>query len=274
MPNNRDFSYTKGPGKLELMASRSGQTNIEKPTTVVPPSSGSSFPQEYTKQDGVLSASFICIISGGTTREKLFLTELINKDTFRNRLDVVFVSSERGQGGLTPNMMLEKYEEIYKEGILTLGTRKVILEEDDRIYMLTDVDHYEHDLEIIIHNDKEPLPIWIISNPCIEIWIYYCYRNDPYNDLREVLNAIPSQRSSTIKTINGTFNNGGGLDPRKAFEHLDDGIVHSKLNFRVKENGIPELLSTQMHLFAEEVLVRLDNEYRVWQLRNQQRKPR
>lgn len=75
MPNNRDFSYTKGPGKLELMASRSGQTNIEKPTTVVPPSSGSSFPQEYTKQDGVLSASFICIISGGTTREKLFLTE-------------------------------------------------------------------------------------------------------------------------------------------------------------------------------------------------------
>ena len=62
MPNNRDFSYIKEPGKLELMASSTGQSNIEKPTTVEPPSSVRSFPQEYTKQDGVLSASFISLL--------------------------------------------------------------------------------------------------------------------------------------------------------------------------------------------------------------------
>ena len=231
-------------------------------------------PQKYTKQEGVLSTNFICVISGGTTREKAFLNELVNKDTFRNRLDVEFVSTARGQGGLTPNMMVTKYNQIFSNGVLTLTSRTVKLEQEDSIYMFTDVDHYEADLVSILQLQTENNPIWIISNPSIEIWIYYCFRNDPDNDLVEVLGVIPSQRSSKLKTINGTFNNGGGLDPRKAFEHLDEGIEHSKAHYQVQQNGIPTLFSTQMHQFAEDVLVKLDNEYRDWQNRNQQRRPR
>ena len=76
----------------------------------------------------------------------------------------------------------------------------------------------------------------------------------------KIIDAKAEKRSSLLKTINGTFNNNGGLDTRKAFEHLEEGIAHSKEHYN-KVDAMPTLLSTQMHVFAEDVLVRLGTEY-------------
>lgn len=216
-------------------------------------------PYGYSKLEGVLSYSIICVISGGTKRERTFLTEIEKKKTFRS-LDVIFVSSPDDKGGLTPKMMQAEFERICNDGIIKAHDRDIEIEDVDCFYMLTDVDHYENELKGILQKKREKYPIWIISNPDFEIWLYYCYRNNPFTELADVVCAKPEVRSSLLKTINGTFNNNGGLDTRKAFEHLKDGIAHSKEHYS-EVDYIPTLLSTQMHVFAEDVLERLGNEY-------------
>lgn len=207
-----------------------------------------------------MSYSLICVISGGTGRERIFLSELEKKHTFK-KVNVVFVSTKDGEGGLTPKMMFSEFERICKNGTIYTSGRRVKLDSVDVIYMFTDVDHYEKELIEILNNSKKESPIWIISNPDFEIWLYYCFMNNPYGDLKEVLDVTPSQRSKKLKTVNGTLNNGGGLDTRKAFEHLEEGIAHSKEHYQ-ETNGIPNILSTQMHIFAEDVLLRLGDEYK------------
>lgn len=207
-----------------------------------------------------MSYSLICVISGGTGRERIFLSELEKKHTFK-KVNVVFVSTKDGEGGLTPKMMFFEFERICKNGTIYTSGRRVKLDSVDVIYMFTDVDHYEKELIEILNNSKKESPIWIISNPDFEIWLYYCFMNNPYGDLKEVLDVTPSQRSKKLKTVNGTLNNGGGLDTRKAFEHLEEGIAHSKEHYQ-ETNGIPNILSTQMHIFAEDVLLRLGDEYK------------
>jgi hypothetical protein len=98
----------------------------------------------------------------------------------------------------------------------------VHLQDIGKIYLFTDVDHYYDELNsLLIKATQREKEDWIISNPDIEIWIYYCYRNTPEQDLLEVIDAQPeSMRSSILKMVNGRFNNGGGLDTRKTFENL------------------------------------------------------
>lgn len=217
-------------------------------------------PDGYSKTEGELSSGIICVISGGTTRERAFLNELERKHSFRT-LEVIFLSSGKSEGGLTPRMMLKKYESICKQEQLILPGRTVKLESIDRVYMFTDVDHYESELkEILGGNISQSQPRWIISNPDFEIWIYYCFRDNPHEELSAICDAKPSSRSLLMKTLNGRFNNGGGLDPRKAFEHLEDGIRNSRRHYSEHE-GFPALLSTQMHVFAEDILRVLGDEY-------------
>lgn len=257
---DRKLVYKKSAGTRVL-----GEEQPKSP--VVPPQvdrvlsePSEKIPSTYKKDDGVLSYSLICVISGGTDRERIFLNELERKHTFKS-VEVIFVSTKNGGGGLTPKMMLTEYNKIIQGGKVTISGRTVKIESVDMIYMFSDVDHYENELREILDGKDSATPVWIISNPDFEIWLYYCYRNDPYEDLKEVINEVKSQRSSKLKTVNGTFNNGGGLDTRKAFEHLEDGIAHSKKHYQ-ESGGIPKLLSTQMHLFAEEVLLRLGEEYK------------
>lgn len=256
---DRKLTYKKLPGTRalahELAQKESLPNNPENA-----PDSTVQIPSAYKKEDGTMSYSLICVISGGTGRERIFLSELEKKHTFK-KVNVVFVSTKDGEGGLTPKMMFSEFERICKNGTIYTSGRRVILDSVDVIYMFTDVDHYEKELIEILNNSKKESPIWIISNPDFEIWLYYCFMNNPYGDLKEVLDVTPSQRSKKLKTVNGTLNNGGGLDTRKAFEHLEEGIAHSKEHYQ-ETNGIPNILSTQMHIFAEDVLLRLGDEYK------------
>lgn len=256
---DRKLTYKKQPGARALEV---GHSCSIVPPQVVASSHDSSvqIPSIYKKEDGVLSYSLICVISGGTDRERTFLNELERKHTFKG-VEVIFVSSKEGLGGLTPKMMQSAYEDICKDGVIKMSGRTIMLDTVDTVYMFTDVDHYKDELKEILVSRKSAAPIWIISNPNFEIWLYYCYRNNPYEELKAVIEEKESLRSSKLKTLNGTFNNGGGLDTRKAFERLEDGIVHSKKHYQ-EMDGIPNLLSTQMHVFAEDVLIRLGNEYK------------
>jgi hypothetical protein len=197
------------------------------------------------------------------------LNEVERKKSFK-RLQVIFVSSKTAplpQGGLTPKMMKSVYDDAVSTGVVKLNNREVHLQDIDKIYLFTDVDHYYDELNsLLIKATQREKEDWIISNPDIEIWIYYCYRNTPEQDLLEVIDAQPeSMRSSILKTVNGRFNNGGGLDTRKTFENLHIGIANSKANYAEDTNGIPVLLSTQMHRFAEDVIQSLGEEYAQWQ---------
>lgn len=261
MDNKRQLTYGKISKELDLKPEIG-----EAPPEPVATSDVAAVPDVetkpiagYQKTDGMLSYSIICVISGGTERERDFLAELVKKRSFRS-LDVIFVSSGQKKGGLTPRMMDEAYRRMLDDGFLDALGRKVIFDEVDSVYMLTDVDHYEMELKELLLKPGFPGYVWIVSNPDFEIWLYYCFRNDPYNELQEVMDAIPSARSSLLKTVNGRFNNGGGLDPRKAFEHIRDGVAHSKAHYQ-KEGCIPSLLSTQMHILAEGILSRLGPEY-------------
>lgn len=265
MENKHRLTYTKKSGVRVPESCKEEVIPIERPRSES--LSTPSLPLHYVKGDGILSYSLVCVISGGTDRERDLLTELERKQTFR-RLNVLFVSSKTAgytKGGMTPFMMQRAYDAICKEGIIHLEGRDVQLESVDRIYMFTDVDHYYDELlQLMKRKDNEASPEWIISNPDIEIWIYYCFRDAPLTDLSSLLAARESERSSLLKRINGTFNNGGGLDPRKTFEHLSEGIAHAREHYTEDVHGIPELLSTQMFRFAEDVLQSLGDEYRQW----------
>ena len=263
MANSKSFSYQKRQAGRDLNPARVVNTVRADDTQAISISLQENIISSYTKSEGMLSYNIICVISGGTERERDFLVELDKKHTFKS-LDIIFISTPKGEGGLTPRMMKDKLSEICKNGILNLRDRSIELDNVDSIYMLTDVDHYEEELkEILRTSDIEYVPIWIISNPCFEIWLYYCYRNNPNEELSDIISVSPNLRSVLLKTINGRFNNGGGLDPRKAFEHLVDGISNSREHY-VEQENFPIVLSTQMHIFAEKVLLLLDKEYHSW----------
>lgn len=265
---DRRLSYKKQTGTREPGVKEQVNKTVSLPDPVRVPHMTAQIPSAYRKEDGTLSYSLICVISGGTKRERTFLYELERKHTFK-AVDVIFVTTEDGAGGLTPRMMLSAFEDICKDGVVNASGRSFKLDSVDAVYMFTDVDHYENELKDILKTCDKNTPVWIISNPDFEIWLYYCYRNNPDEDLKDVLEEIPSKRSSTLKTVNGRFNNGGGLDTRKAFEHLEDGIAHSKEHYQ-ECDGIPSLFCTQMHIFAEDVLLRLGNEYKEFVQRRQE----
>ncbi len=261
MANERQLTYGKLDGKMEEFQPPKAEETFDMPDSLA--SQGlivqQDQPRGYTKVDGELSYGIVCVISGGTVRERDFLKEIEKKRTFKS-LDVVFVSTSKEGGGLTPKMMQKKYDEICSDSKLEVNGRTIELESVDSVYMFTDVDHYIDELREIVSTQHRGLPKWIISNPDFEIWLYYCFFNNPDNDLVVVTKAEESKRSSMLKTINGTFNNGGGLDPRKAFDKMKDGISNSRAHYK-ETDGIPDLLSTQMYIFAEEVIEKLGDEY-------------
>jgi hypothetical protein len=134
----------------------------------------------------------------------------------------------------------------------------------DKVYLLTDVDEYYDQLVKIINTkEKNDAGQWIISNPCFEIWLYYCFKKDPLTDLFEIKNLTPDKRSKKMKSLGNNLVN-GGLNPITAFINMKDGISHSYAHFGIDENNIPVLYATQMHEMAQyliEIMNRNSLEY-------------
>ena len=107
---------------------------------------------------------------------------------------------------------------------------------------------------------------WIVSNPCFEIWLYYCFLNNPEEDLN-CLKAEPvSTRSQKLKSLCNSLVK-GGMNPVRAFELMHAGIDNSKEHYRVDDEGIPVLYATQMHEMAQyliDTMNRNANEYELF----------
>lgn len=224
---------------------------------------------DYKKGDGLISSFLIVVISGGEVRESDYLSELSKKKTFPH-IKLIFVSSEKGKGGLSPKMMHDKLNDIIEYSEPT-KTSTILYSSIDKIFMISDVDHYYDDLVRLLPDCNDPKEIWIISNPCFEIWLYYAHFNEIRDEIR-VLESLPqSQQSSTLKTINNTIVK-GGIDPREAFGRIQAANENSKKNYAVDENNIPQLYSTNMYVFGEYVLDTIGaNEFEKW-LKEKQKK--
>ncbi|MDD6890621.1 MAG: RloB family protein [Bacteroidales bacterium] len=202
----------------------------------------------YEKTDGVMSYSIVCVISGGEKRERDFLLTLIRQQDLHS-LRVAFISKE-GQG-LHPYQMQEKWEEIRRTKIVSINDRTFHLDDMDKVFLLSDVDEfYEQLVKIHEGHSEEDSGQWIISNPCFEVWLYYCFCNKPEEDLISIESLAPQQRSQEMKQLGHTVI-AGGLNSIKAFEHMQEGIAHSVSHYAEDDNAIPVLFATQMHQMAQ-----------------------
>lgn len=202
----------------------------------------------YMKTEGVMSYSIVCVISGGEKRERDFLLTLIRQQDLHS-LRVAFISKE-GQG-LQPNQMHKQWEKIKKTKTVSINDCTFHLDEMDKVFLLSDVDEfYEQLVKILEEQSKDNSCQWIISNPCFEIWLYYCFCNNPKEDLASIELLDPNKRSQALKQLGNTVV-AGGLNSIKAFEHMPEGITHSISHYDEDDNAIPILYATQMHNMAQ-----------------------
>jgi len=82
---------------------------------------------------------------------------------------------------------------------------------------------------------------WVISNPCFEIWLYYCFLNNPEEDLSCLVTLDVKHKSQRLKRMGHKLVI-GGLNPILAFEHMEKGIEYSRQHYVVDECGVPKLL--------------------------------
>lgn len=215
----------------------------------------------YQKTEGVLSTSLVFVLSGGEKREKDFLRELIRQRELHS-LRVAFMS-EKGQG-LQPYQMQERWNEIQFTRTFKIDSQIYHLDTTDKVFLLSDVDEFYDQLEKIFkNNSNDEQSQWIVSNPCFEIWLYYCYLNDPENDLSCLMSEPIITRSKKLKALGPTIV-AGGLNPCRAFERMPIGIENSRRHYGVDENLIPILYATQMHEMAQYIVDTMNknaNEY-------------
>lgn len=255
---------------INAYSKKDGDSNLRDSINLLDPSGGSDTiksdsndaPADYTKGPGSISSFLIVVISGGEVRERNYLTELSRKQTFP-RIKLIFASSEKGKGGLSPKMMQNKLNDIVETGD-PIKTPKILYSSIDKIFMVSDVDHYYNELKSILQSNNDPKIIWTISNPCFEIWLYYAHFADISDEIK-ILEAIPqSQQSSTLKNKTNIVVD-GGIDPRKAFEHIQTANINSKRNYAEDDNGIPKLYCTSMYILGEYLLEVIgEREFEKW----------
>ena len=244
---------------------QAGQTDIVSPVPSEQPVR-SDISSSYTRREPLLSPKLYFVISGGTVRERDYLMALERKRELKG-LQVVFITSKRNEGGLTPKMMLEKVEEIIANKSFMRNGTLFNITDIDSIYLISDVDHYADELQALVPQAKGFR--WVISNPAFEIWLYYAYFNNPHVDLAGIAELSQSQMSSALKNRNDRLKP-GGIDPRKAFEQMPEAISNAAAHYAEDEYGVPTLFATQMHHFATDVLNVIGNEYRTWLERKQE----
>lgn len=247
MPNSRKLSYKKDSGTRELETLHHVDFDMSDDSigdeAITP-----DVPSIYSKSDGTLPYELVFVISGGTNRERNFLKDLIeNRESLSLR--ILFLSKE-GQG-LHPNQMQEQWKDIRTSGIIETDGQQFKLDIMDKVFLLTDVDEF-YDQLVEIFREKAPDDDgqWVISNPCFEIWLYYCYLNNPEEDLAILKELSPAERSKKMKS-HGNILVPGGLNSARAFVKMQDGIKNSSSHYASDDNGIPVLFATQMHLMAK-----------------------
>lgn len=243
------LTYQKNPG----------ETPLRKPIIVVSPRRirkiGGSAPLAYSKDhgkgEGVLSPALVYVLSGGSEREKTYFRNLRNDKVLSSCVQVLF-QSKQGQG-LQPYQMDDIWQKAQRRGFIIYEGKRFGLNKIDKVFLVSDVDEFEPQLvSILSQKKKSDYGQWIISNPCIEIWLYYCFRNDLAPEIERLRYVSRAKRSQRMKRLNDQLIK-GGADPRKAFDNTPRGIANSKMHYRTGHYGIPRLFATSCHIMMEQI---------------------
>lgn len=207
----------------------------------------------YQKEEGFLSPNLIFVLSGGSEDEKKFFKQMKDIRSVR----IIFMSQQNQ--GLQPFQMEKRWEKIREDNFFSSNGMTYHLDQLDKVFLISDVDEFYEQLKIIVNNkNANDQAQWIISNPCFEIWIYYCNLNNVENDLECLRSITVDKRSKKLKSM-GPQLVSGGFNAVRAFENMHKGIANSKSHFDIDANGIPTLFATNMHLLAEYLIKAMES---------------
>jgi len=232
-------SYTKPNPEKPLHTPTSVKQREVVETAVIPITEAN---EHYRKEDGVrMPYAFLVIVSGGEVRERNYFKIISNQTKFR-QVKIEFVA-DRNQ--LNPDGLLQTA--LYKQEHYKTSQE----DEPDKIFILSDVDHFTNDL-LRIKPECEKLDIGlIISNSCFEVWLYYSKFSVCPTDFKTPQN--PLKISQSFKTYLDKKVK-GGVNPTKAIFDIIETIKNAKSNYAELPNGIPALFSTNMFILAEQLL--------------------
>ena len=214
-------------------------------------------PSDYSKGEATIETKIVFIISGGDKREKDYF-KMLMKDRHIRRLKIAFVS-KKGQG-LVPSQMFELAKEYLFNKRFVTETDSFGIDANDTLYLVQDMDEFEADIRAMFDKgDEIRQATWIVSNPSIEIWLFYHNFDTPEGYLDEGLKKPLSERSQWLKKKLDALVP-GGINPINAFADIRIAIANSKANYK-ECNGLPDVYSTQMHILAEDILNTLGNEF-------------
>ena len=212
---------------------------------------------DYLKGEATIETKIVIIISGGDKREKDYF-KMLMKDRHIRRLKIAFVS-KKGQG-LVPSQMFELAKEYLFNKRFVTETDSFSIDADDTLYLVQDMDEFEVDIRTMFDKgDEIQQATWIVSNPSIEVWLFYHKFDTPKGYLDEGLKKPLSERSQWLKKKLDALVP-GGINPINAFADIRIAIANSKANYK-EYNGLPDVYSTQMHILAEDILNTLGNEF-------------
>ena len=239
--NLEALSYQKKEGSLPLRPS-------------LPPAAPT--PIQEADPEGTIPTSILFIISGGEKREIQYF-QPINKNQRTRRLAIA-LATEKGQG-LNPQQIHDTAQQFLQQGFFTTTSgEKLSLQPCDTIHLLQDVDEFEPSI-LTLRQSPLAQTQWIVSNPCFEIWLFYHHFDDP-SILATGLSEPPAQRSQWLKRQLGSLRQ-GGFNPCNLHTLIETAIQNSQAHYTLKDNGLPDVFSTDMHLLASKIVIALGDEF-------------
>ena len=244
------LSYQKGTGSKPL----------REPVLTAPPirrrpikgAAHWSYSKDHAKSEAVLVPAIVYVLSGGEDREKVYFKNLKNDKMLGACVQVLF-QSKKGQG-LQPYQMDEIWQQGRKRGKIIVDGKEYRLSKVDKVFLVTDVDEFESQLVTTLSKKgKDDYGQWVISNPCIEIWLYYCFEKELAPEILKLRYITRAKRSQRMKQLNHQLIL-GGADPRKAFDNTPAGIANSKSHYKTGHYKIPGLFATSFHLMMEQII--------------------
>lgn len=204
------------------------------------------------------------IISGGELKERHYFSNLGRIVPIGCAIPLYFIcptgiKSGRNHAphrGSSPQDIFDYWKAHYQTATnsLTLLGRTYHLTENDRVYFVSDVDEFSLELQSLLKVDTPPFVRWAISNPCVEVWLYYSCIGVPSKDHCQLLeNESISKRSQKLKSLCNEHK--GGIDPRKAPAVITTAIANARsFGYKEDEQGIPLLFCSSLLHFAEEFM--------------------
>lgn len=215
--------------------------------------------------DQVRPTRLYIIISGGELKERHYFSNLGCIVPIGCAIPLYFIcptgvksgSNHTPHRGSSPQDIFDYWKAHYQTATnsLTLLGRTYHLTENDRVYFVSDVDDFSLDLQSLLKVYTPPFVRWAISNPCVEVWLYYSCIGVPSKNLCQLLeNESISNRSKKLKSLCNEQHK-GGIDPRKASAVITTAIANAR-SFGYKEDaqGIPLLFCSSLLHFAEEFM--------------------